>query len=113
MINAPDITTGIVIDMRNSTYSDKNTTGTIANTMSLQGPDAPENQAYFNMADDVQNSYINAGRYTYTNGSFRGGSNGTYNYVDGGSTDLANTPWEAFFNPATSGPWSYGANRPN
>ena len=112
-INAPDITTGIVIDMRNSTYSDKNTPGTILNTMSLQGAEAPENQASFNMADDAQNSYVNAGRYTYTNGSGRGGSDGTYSYVDGGSTDLANTPWENFFDPATSGKWSYTANRPN
>jgi len=112
-IDKPDITTSIVIDMSNSTYSDMDTPGTISYTMELQGADLPVDKAKFNMADDVQNSSVNAGRYTYTTGGGRGGSSGSYNYIDGSGFDLANTPWEVFFNPDTSGPWNYTDNRPN
>ncbi len=112
-INALDINTSVTIDLSNSDYFDLSTPGTMSNTMVLLGPDAPAGQAQFDMGSDVQDSHINAGQYTYTSGSGRGGSGGTYDYVDGGSFDMTNTPWETFFNPDTSGPWAYTTNRPN
>lgn len=112
-LDAPDITSSVVIDMRNSTYSDMNTTGTMLNTMSLLGPDAPQDQANFDMANDAQNSFVDAGRYTYTTGAGPGGSGGSYNYLGVGTVDMTTISWENFFNPDTSGPWSFTTNRPD
>lgn len=102
-INAPDITSSVVIDMRNSTYSDMNTPGVMLNTMSLKGPDVPPGNPQFDMARDGQNTNVNAGRYTY--------SSGTYTYSDGGF-NLGNVKWGDFFDPTESNPWAFSANRP-
>ena len=102
-INAPDITSTVVIDMRNSTYSDMNIPGVMTNTMSLQGPNLPADRAQFDMATDAQYTNVNAGRYTY--------SGGTYTYLDGGF-NAANVKWDDFFDPTQTNPWAYPTNHP-
>ena len=55
VVNAPDITLQVDIDMRNSTYNNATTPGIMTNTMSLWGPDIPFDSAQFDMATSVQN----------------------------------------------------------
>lgn len=102
-INAPDITSAVMIDMRNSTYSDMNTPGVMLNTMSLQGSNTPPGLGQFDMSKDGQNTNVNAGRYTY--------SSGTYTYLDGGFNS-GNLNWGDFFDPTMSNPWAYPDNHP-
>jgi hypothetical protein len=103
MLNAPDITSAVMIDMRNSTYSDMNTPGVMLNTMSLQGPNVPPGQGQFDMSKDGQNINVTAGRYTY--------SSGTYTYMDGGFNS-GSVNWGDFFDPTESNPWAYPDNHP-
>ncbi len=79
------------IDMRNSTYSDMNTPGVITNTFSFSDPFAGS----FDMARDAPNAHVTGGRYTYTNGAGNGGSQGTYNYVEGGG-GITTSDWTGF-----------------
>lgn len=102
-----EINTEFAIDMRNSTYGDANTTGEIINTLSLSG----FGESDFDMATDSQNSSVNAGRYTYTDGRGYGGSEGSYDYTDG-NYDHVNQDWDKYFDAAQDNPWSYEVNKP-
>ncbi len=83
--------------MRNSTYSDMNTPGVVVNYMVLTGSDLPDDSAQFNSLIDSQDSYITAGRFTYTEGDGPGGSEGVYEYIDGTGIDSAAPSWESYF----------------
>ena len=81
----------------------------MSNTMGIAGL-GPE-MATFDMATDAQNSYVNGGRYTYTDGSGPGGANGAYSYV-GGDFDHKGQNWEAYFDETANNPWSYDTYKP-
>src|SRR3990172_10885392 len=97
--------------MRNSTYNNATTPGIMTNTMSLWGPDIPFDSAQFDMATSVQNSIVNAGKYTFTEGGDPGGVNGTYNYTDG-NYNLTGQNWAPYFDPLQNNPWAYPGNKP-
>ncbi len=77
-----NINSHVVIDMSSLNYSTSGTAGAFTNTFSLPG--ALTVVPTFDYAIDAQNPFLTAGRYTYTNSSGNGSSNGTYNYWDGG-----------------------------
>ena len=107
IITAPDATAFFQTDMRNSTYSDMNTPGTMINTFSLPGSSAGN----FDMSQDAQSTYVTAGRFTYSNGTGPGGSAGTYNYFEGSAT--FDPDWSIYMDELDpTNIWSYPANHP-
>lgn len=106
-IMTSDITSTFKIDMRNSTYDDKNTPAVVTNTFSFTDPSL----GTFDMARDGQKTNITAGRYTYTNGTGNGGSQGTYNYVDGNA--IFDADWTIYMDKLDPrNVWSYPDYRP-
>ena len=95
VINA-DIQMTTLIDMRNSDYDTDSIAGFIINTMSLVGSTAPPDGVYFNSLVDSQETAVNAGKYTYTDGAGPGGSVGTYSY-EGSFYDITTTDWVSYF----------------
>ncbi len=126
MINAPGVNTVFVIDMSNSTYSDDSTAGTIMGAVTLTDPSIDPGIGDFTMvsdgvstttlaggqAADVQNSQITAGRFTYTDGTGPGQSDGTYNYLFD-TYDIFAIDDVVFFDSSEDNPWSYTEFRPN
>ncbi len=110
-IMTPDIVSTFKIDMRNSTYDDKNTPGVVSNTFSFTDPGTNPSLGSFDMARDGQKTNITAGRYTYTNGTGNGGSQGTYNYVEGGA--VFDADWTIYMDKLDSrNIWSYPQYQP-
>lgn len=102
-----DLTATVEMDMRNSTYADINTPAVFTNLQTFTSPDVTS----FDYARDKQNSFVTAGRYTYTNGTGPGGSKGTYNYLDGNA--IFYDDWTSYMNiydPRNV--WSYSDNKP-
>jgi len=66
--------------------------------------------ASFDIFSDAQVSYIDGGRFRYSNGTARLSSNGTYSYVSG-SYDQ-NQDYSLFLDHAVSNPWSYPGSKP-
>ncbi|NOY74123.1 MAG: hypothetical protein GXP14_17445 [Gammaproteobacteria bacterium] len=126
MVNAPGVNTVFVIDMSNSTYSDDTTAGTIMGSVILNDPSLDPGIGDFTMISDgvttttiaggqaaeVQSSQITAGRYTYTDGSGPGQSDGTYNYLFD-TYDIFAIEDVVFFDSSEDNPWSYTEFRPN
>lgn len=107
----PEVTSMFLVDMRNSTYDDNTSPGTIINTLTL--PDEiPLGDGNFDMATDSDRAYVTAGRFIYTDGTGQGGTDGTYDYVDGGY-DHTLTDWASFMDPNEDNPWGYTDFRPN
>ncbi len=106
-ISTSKINTDFSIDMRNSSYDDANTVGAIENVLSLSGTA----QGAFDMANDVQDSTVTGGRYTYTDGPDYGGARGSYDYIDG-HYDHNNQNWEVYFDINQDNPWAYDENKP-
>jgi len=98
------------VDMRNSNYNDDTTTGLVTYFTSFA--DDYEDAASFNFATDTQDSILDAGLYTYTDGGENLGSDGTYNYATGGWFDRANVSWESYFDHTISNPWTVESNKP-
>ncbi len=109
-ITATDFNSDFSLDMRNSTYDDMSTAGEITNTMNIPSLGV-DGLGTFDMATDTQDSTVTGGRYTYTDGTGPGGSDGTYEYFDGGY-DHANQEWDLYFDPNQDNPWAYQDNRP-
>jgi len=109
MLTLPTMSSIFQIDMSNSTYGDDLTPGVVFYTMQLA--DDYKDQADFNFATDIQESIIDGGRYTYTNGSGPGGSAGTYSY-DQGNFDIDAVSWEVYFDHSLANPWSNTTNKP-
>lgn len=101
-----------VMDMTNSGYSTNTTPGVMTNKVTLTGANAGI-QGNFDAAGpnndfataNTQAANVTGGRYTFTPGSGWNTSGtifteGTYNYVGGGSADNMNTlDWNAFRDP--------------
>ncbi len=103
IINMPgQMSSMFQLDMRNSTYEDDTTPGTLYNILTLSGFGAGN----FNYTTDRQVSTITGGRYTFT-----GEINGTYQYVD---SDFDHTliDWASYFDPFQDNPWSVDENKP-
>jgi hypothetical protein len=95
-------------DMRNSTYSDMNTPGLITNTLTFSDPGIGS----FDMARDAPDAHITGGRYTYTNGTGNGGSQGTYNYIEGGG-GITSSDWTGYMDRQdTRNIWTFGTYKP-
>ncbi|ALP51942.1 hypothetical protein Tel_01645 [Candidatus Tenderia electrophaga] len=109
-LSTSEITAAFSIDMRNSGYDDASTAGLISNSMDVTDANGV-NVGAFDMATDVQTSAVSGGRYTYADGDGPGGSNGSYQYFDGGY-DHRDVNWEALFDQSADNPWSYLENRP-
>jgi hypothetical protein len=107
MISATDANAFFQTDMRNSTYSDMNTPGTMVSTFSLPGSSFGD----FDMSRDAQITNVTAGRYTYTNGSGPGGSKGTYNYFEGNATFAPD--WSIYMDANDpKNVWTFSGNHP-
>lgn len=107
-IITPEMFATFRIDMRNSTYSDMNTPGVITNTFAFSDPFARS----FDMARDAPNAHVTGGRYTYTNGAGNGGSQGTYNYVEGGG-GITTSDWTVFMDRSDArNIWTFPAYKP-
>ena len=106
-LNNSEINADFSIDMRNSSFGDANTVGAITNTMNLSGIGI----AGFDMSNDIQNSTVTGGLYTYTDGLGYGGADGTYNYIDG-HYDHKDQNWDRYFDVNQINPWSYPGNKP-
>ncbi len=107
LLNTPNISSTVVIDMRNSTYDDMNIQGVMINTMSLSGAGSVD--ANFNMATDSQNSTITAGRYTWTSGGGPDGAGGAYTYLNGDvvtSAEMQAIDWSSYWDPFEENPWT-------
>ena len=105
-----DIAAIFQLDMRNSSYDDDTTAATIVNIQRLSD-EKLDGLADFNMATDIQNSDVNAGRYTYLNGTGNNGAEGTYEYIDG-DFKINDVKWENFFDHSADNPWGYTDLRP-
>jgi len=99
------------LDMRNSTYDDDTSAGLITNILNVKDGYS-DGGGNFNMATDVDNSQVTGGRYTYIDGVERGGTSGTYQYIDGGDFDVDNVQWENYFDHSVDNPWAYELLRP-
>lgn len=112
MVIAPDIQVMFDIDMRGITYSDNTKTAPVVNTMQLFGAGAPHDSAVWDMALETQDKRIDGGRFTYTDGLGRGGSEGTYSYIQGGFDQTAQD-WKSFINPfyRNANPWEFESSK--
>jgi hypothetical protein len=102
------------IDMRAIGYSDNTSDAPIINNQTLADPFGSATPMTWDMAVDAQAGHtgVNAGKYTYTDGSGPGGSIGTYSYTDGGFNMTA-LPWYLFFDPNdASNVWTRTTNKP-
>ena len=109
MLTLPSLTSLFQLDMSNSSYGDNTTPGILSYTLNLA--DDYQGSGQFNFATDVQNSTIEGGRFTYTDGSGPGGSAGTYTYEQG-SFNVDAITWEAYFDHSLTNQWGYTQNRP-
>ncbi len=111
-VSTLEFTSLFQIDMRNSTYEDMNTPGTIFNTVVLSGEDSAAINGNFDMSTDIDKSTFNAGRYTFTDGASNGGTEGTYDYMSS-TFDQTAIDWVEYFDPETNNPWGYPARKPD
>lgn len=121
LLIAPDITAFFDFDMRNSTYDDALTPGILTSTINLWGEGVPNESASFDHATEAENPYITGGMFTYTEGADPttddadgkdfGGSNGSYNYTDGGGYDQTTIPWANYMDPLEANPWSFESSK--
>ncbi|HHM06248.1 MAG TPA: hypothetical protein ENJ19_11005 [Gammaproteobacteria bacterium] len=98
-VTTPEVTAVFETDMRSIDYKDISTAAPIINTVSLTGPNAPEDMVDFNVGTGSQNGHITAGRYTYTPGPGTLGSEGSYTYWEG-DVNVEGVDWSAFRDPA-------------
>ena len=111
-LSAGEIASLFQLDMRNSDYDDMNTPGTIVNILTLSGEDAAAINGNFDMSTDTDKSFVNGGRYTFSDGAANGGTEGTYDYLSS-SFDRTAIDWVEYFDPETNNPWGYPALRPD
>ena len=110
-LRSPDIVAVVQIDMRNSTYDDTTTPGTIINIQRF-ADEFLDDVASFDLSKDGHEVDVSAGRYKFIDGLGSGGTRGTYEYVDGGF-DLEGIQWEDFFDYTADNPWSYPDLKPS
>ncbi len=99
---------GITSGARHTNVTKKAGAG-ITNTVTVTGPLINGTAGDYNYATDNQNSNPTAGRYTYTNGTEEGNSNGTYAYIDvanGDAFNPANINYADFCDPTQNPNWS-------
>ena len=105
--------TGITAGTVRHTNITKKAGAGITNTVTVTGPLIYGTEGDYNYATDNQNSNPTAGRYTYTDGTEEGGSNGTYAYIDAANGDAfnpANINYADFCDPTQNPNWSgFGA----
>lgn len=113
VLNTSEIFSSFEMDMRNSSYDDDTTAGIMSNVLVFSDPSLEMFGAGFNSSTDLEDSLISAGRYTFSDGSSNGGTDGTYSYIDGGF-DHVNQSWEIYFDKFISNPWTYASqgNKP-
>lgn len=102
------------LDMSNIDYNDRDTEGTIVNTLTISDPDIPSDSSTFDMGMDSDKSIVSGGRYTYTPGigwyddtgdhdgtsyDFQVYASGSYDYW-GGDFDQINLDWSSFYDPS-------------
>ncbi|MFC1748708.1 hypothetical protein ACFL2V_07855 [Pseudomonadota bacterium] len=97
-----------MINMGNSDYFDKNTTGVV---VQLLGDEAPAFSRTWNSLTDSQDSNISAGRYAFTEGEWHGDM-GQYDHDEGGF-DVTSVEWAAYFDHnEDSNYWAYTEGKP-
>ena len=109
-----DMLSEFSVDMRGLSYGNHTTAAPMVNTLTVGGQTAfPGQSVKWDMATDSQNSHIDAGLYTYAQGTGPGGSVGTYNYNEG-NFPIYTTDWSTFFDKSDpSNIWTSSANKPN
>ena len=104
------------IDMRAIGYSDNTTVAPVINTQSMDDPFGGATPMAWDMAQDAQAGHYgtDAGQYTWTPGSGRGSSEGTYTYVSGaGAYDEKSVEWWRYFDTTdASNVWTVSTNKP-
>lgn len=121
-ISATALTAKFIFDMSGIDYNTDSTVVTavdgnaattgasLINTQTVVDLATGKTVASYDIYDDAQDSYIDGGRYTYTNGTARLASNGTYTYVSGFYDQ--NQDYSPFLDHGVSNPWSYPASKP-
>lgn len=110
-ITSADFQSEFVIDSSGILYNDNTTTAVVTNIVQIIDPDdGPVSSGSFDMSSDVQDSFVSAGRYTYTPGAGTG-AGGTYTYTDD-TFDLSNVNWADYFDTSVINPWAFTANHP-
>jgi len=105
IVNSPDITMLFDLDMRAIDYNTNNADAVVYNTMQLWQPGAGTS-ANFNAATDTQDANVTGGKFTYTDGSGFGGSEGSYSYAEGGY-DQTQIEWQNYLDPYVYNPWAF------
>ena len=93
-ITNADLSMQFVADMRNLSYSDSTTSIPLINTINMTG-----GAGSFDMATDAQSTHVTAGQFQWLAGSDPNGTNGTYQYLEGGYNPLIED-WKSFRDPA-------------
>ncbi len=98
IVTSEDMVSEFIVDMSAITYNDKTTPTDIINNLTFSASDIPGDSGSFNMIDNGDNVVVDAGLYTYTEGSGTFGSEGTYDYE--GSEFNMDQPWEDYAIPS-------------
>ena len=95
-VNSGVVTSDFAIDMREISYDDIDTVAPVVNTVTFAG----EIPGGFDMATDIDASFVTGGRYTYVAGPGDVGDGvlGAYEYWDGGF-NMDNIKWESYRDP--------------
>ena len=110
-IDSSDFQSQDIIDGSGIGYGNATSTSTYTSTVRIIDLDIPLESASFDYGTDALQKILTAGHYTWTPGSGRGGSSGTYTYTDD-SFNVSNIKWEQFFDTTVTNPWVKNTNHP-
>ena len=97
IVTSEDMVSEFIVDMSAITYDDKSTPTAIINNLTFSDSDIPGDSGSFNMIENGDRVTVDAGLYTYTEGTGTLGSEGTYDYE--GSSFNMDQPWEDYAIP--------------
>ncbi len=108
----PDMYALFSMDMTTKSYDDGTAidSTSVTNVLELKGPNAPEESANFDMANDAQITDLTGGAYTWTPGAGDGAS-GTWQYNGGSGLDPSTgINWSNFYDSCQNDLWTFQGN---
>lgn len=97
IVTSEDMVSEFIVDMSAIAYDDKSTPTEIINNLTFSSSEIPGDGGSFNMIENGDNVTVDAGLYTYVEGTGTFGSEGTYDY-DGSEFNM-DQPWEDYAIP--------------
>ncbi len=98
IVTSEDMVSEFIVDMSAITYNDKSTPTAIINNLTFSTSKIPDDGGSFNMIENGDRVTVDAGLYTYTEGTGTLGSEGTYDYEK--SEFNMDQPWEDYAIPS-------------